>query len=232
MSNEMFKGKSSMGPRGDAIAQMDWITGQIVNKLKAKGLLDKTLIVFTSDNGPVLMDGYEDGAEKQLGNHKPAGDFRGGKYSAFEAGTRVPTIIHYPDKIKAGVSNSLMSQVDLYASLANMLNIELVENEAIDSQNQLKAWFNSTTSGRTEILQESQTFSLRTQEWKYIAPSKKQVDWIKKEKNIESGVSPLPQLYNMLKDPAEQNNLAASETTEVKRYQERIATIKARNQRQ
>jgi len=232
MSNEMFKGKSSMGPRGDAIAQMDWITGQIVNKLKAKGLLDKTLIVFTSDNGPVLMDGYEDGAEKQLGNHKPAGDFRGGKYSAFEAGTRVPTIIHYPDKIKAGVSNSLMSQVDLYASLANMLNIELAENEAIDSQNQLKAWFNSTTSGRTEILQESQTFSLRTQEWKYIAPSKKQVDWIKKEKNIESGVSPLPQLYNMLKDPAEQNNLAASETTEVKRYQERIATIKARNQRQ
>ncbi|WP_426370364.1 sulfatase family protein [Pseudocolwellia sp. HL-MZ7] len=231
MPNEMFKGKSSMGPRGDSIAQMDWITGQVVNKLKAKGLLDNTLIVFTSDNGPVLMDGYEDGAVKQLGNHKPAGDFRGGKYSAFEAGTRVPTIIHYPDKVKPGVSDALMSQVDLYASFADMLGIELGHHEAIDSQNQLKAWFNSKSTGRTELLQESQTFSLRTQEWKYIAPSKKQVDWIKEEKNIESGVSPLPQLYNMLKDPAEQNDLAESETTEVKRYQERIATIKARNQR-
>ncbi len=231
MPNEMFKGTSSMGPRGDSIAQMDWITGQVVNKLKAKGLLDNTLIIFTSDNGPVLMDGYKDGADELLGDHKPAGDFRGGKYSAFEAGTRVPTIIHYPNKIKPGVSNALMSQVDIYASLANMLNIDLAKNEAIDSENHLKAWFNPLSTGRTELLLESQTFALRTQEWKYIAPSKKKVDWIKQEKNIESGVSTIPQLFNVLKDPSETKDLAQSKAKDVERFKERITAIKAKNQR-
>ena len=91
-----------MGPRGDAIAQTDWCVGQIIDKLSEKGILDDTLILFTSDNGPVIDDGYQDDAVKKLGTHQPSGPFRGGKYSAFEAGTRVPWIMHWPAAIQKG----------------------------------------------------------------------------------------------------------------------------------
>lgn len=70
-----------MGPRGDAIAQMDWVTGQIMKKLKELDLEDDTIIVFSSDNGPVLDDGYADKSIANIGDHKPTGIFKGGKYS-------------------------------------------------------------------------------------------------------------------------------------------------------
>ncbi|MGV3540138.1 MAG: sulfatase-like hydrolase/transferase, partial [Rufibacter sp.] len=95
-----FKGKSQMGPRGDAIVQTDWVTGELVKSLKELGLAENTLLIFTSDNGPVLNDGYSDKAEELVGEHKPGGPYRGGKYSAYEAGTRVPTIAYWPGTIK------------------------------------------------------------------------------------------------------------------------------------
>ena len=98
--NKMFVGKTSMGRRGDAIVQMDWMTGQIVDELKKLGLYENTLIIFSSDNGPVLDDGYDDDAVEKLGSHDPSGPFRGGKYSAYEAGTRVTLIVTYPNRIK------------------------------------------------------------------------------------------------------------------------------------
>jgi arylsulfatase A-like enzyme len=225
LPNDMFKGKSSMGVRGDAIAQMDWITGEVVNKLKSAGVLDDTIIIFTSDNGPVLNDGYEDGAVELLGNHKPAGVYRGGKYSAYEAGTRVPTIVHYPAKVKSGTSNALMSQVDIYASLASLVNVELGQTEAIDSYNYLSAWTDASKSARTELIEESYTLSLRTGKWKYIAPSDNTNDWIKNTKNIEAGLLPQPQLFNIEKDPSESNNLADTMSKDVQMYQKRLDTL-------
>ena len=65
--NERFVGKTTMGPRGDHIVEMDWLVGEVVAELKAQNLLDNTLIIFSSDNGPVLDDGYEDFAEEMLG---------------------------------------------------------------------------------------------------------------------------------------------------------------------
>ena len=77
------------------------------------------MIILSSDNGPVVDDGYADQAEELLGDHKPGGPLRGGKYSAFEAGTRIPAIASWPKEIKKGqVSDALMSQVDWFASLA------------------------------------------------------------------------------------------------------------------
>jgi len=84
-----FVGKSGMGPRGDVIVEADWNIGQLIQTLETEGILENTLIVFSSDNGPVLNDGYYDDAVEKLGNHKPSGNLRGGKYSLFEAGTRV-----------------------------------------------------------------------------------------------------------------------------------------------
>jgi len=94
--HERFRGKSPMGLRGDAIVQLDWTVGQIMDGLHKLGIADNTLVILTSDNGPVLDDGYADDAESLAGTHRPGGPWRGGKYSAFEAGSAVPFIVSWP----------------------------------------------------------------------------------------------------------------------------------------
>lgn len=205
--NERFIGSSAMGPRGDAIVQMDWCTGEIVKYLEELGIDKKTLIIFSSDNGPVLDDGYADQCVEMLGDHKPAGIYRGGKYSAFEAGTRVPTIVYWPGTVESGESNALLTQVDLYASLAELLNQPIAEGNAVDSKSTLSAWLGKSPNGRIEILEESYVKSLRVGDWKYIEPSEKNSDWIENDKKIESGISTKAQLYNLSNDPSEQVNL-------------------------
>ena len=98
--HERFRGTTGMGMRGDAIAQFDWCVGEIIKTLEDNGLLENTLIILISDNGPVIDDGYDDKAEEMLNGHDPMGGLRGGKYSSFEAGTRVPFIVYYPKEIK------------------------------------------------------------------------------------------------------------------------------------
>ncbi|HAA49644.1 MAG TPA: arylsulfatase, partial [Planctomycetaceae bacterium] len=92
MPHERFHGKSGLGFRGDSILQLDWCVGQLMATLKRLDLDSSTLVVFCSDNGPVLDDGYKDGAIRQLGKHRPSGPFGGGKYSVLEGGTRTPLI--------------------------------------------------------------------------------------------------------------------------------------------
>lgn len=207
MPNERFVGKSKMGPRGDAIAQVDWVVGDIVQILEQQNLLENTLIIFTSDNGPVLDDGYADRAVELLGEHDPTGGFRGGKYSAYEAGTRVPTIIYWKGKIKHLESDALVSQIDLLASLASLTGQEIGES-VVDSQNQLEVWMGKSEKGRAVLIEESFTLALRKANWKYIRPFKgKTPDWLS-NKDIENGLTLESQLFDLSKDPAEQENLA------------------------
>ena len=126
-----FVGSSGMGPRGDVIVEADWCVGEFMKTLENEGLLENTLIVFSSDNGPVLNDGYYDEAVEKLGNHTPKGALRGGKYSLFEAGTRVPFITHWKGQIKPAVSDALVSQLDLFASIASLVGSDA---KAPDSQ--------------------------------------------------------------------------------------------------
>ncbi|HBY63620.1 MAG TPA: arylsulfatase, partial [Solibacterales bacterium] len=113
-----FKGKSGCGVRCDVMEELDWSVGEILRTLERLKLRDDTLVLFTSDNGPVVDDGYADGAVETLGDHKPAGPFRGGKYSNFEAGTRVPFLLSWPRRVKPAVSKALVSQVDFVSSFA------------------------------------------------------------------------------------------------------------------
>ncbi len=136
--HERFVGKSGMGPRGDAILQSDWSIGQVLDTLDRLKLADNTLVIFTSDNGPVVDDGYVDQAVEKLGAHTPAGPLRGGKYSRFEAGTRVPFVVRWPARVRPGVSDALVSQVDLLASLAALVGQAVPAGEAPDSLNQLR----------------------------------------------------------------------------------------------
>ena len=209
LPNEQFKNTTDMGPRGDAIVQMDWMTGRIMDKLEELGLAENTLVIFTSDNGPVLNDGYADFAEEMLGDHMPSGPYRGGKYSAYEAGTRVPTITHWPGVVQPGVSDALVSQVDILASVASLIQVPLNENEAIDSENLLGAFLGNASTGREYLLEESHTFSLRKNHWKYIQPiprDNKAPSWMEK-KGIETGFHSEPQLYNLEMDVHETVNV-------------------------
>lgn len=120
--HERFRGKSSMGVRGDAIVQFDWSVGKIMETLDKLGIADNTIVLLTSDNGPVVDDGYQDQAEELLNGHKPAGPWRGNKYSAFEGGTAIPVIVRWPMSVKPNqTSDVLMSQIDFMASLVILL---------------------------------------------------------------------------------------------------------------
>lgn len=215
-----FEGLSGMGPRGDAIAQVDWVTGELTRKLTELRLAHNTLIFFSSDNGPVLDDGYSDQAVELLGDHKPAGPLRGGKYSIFEAGTRMPTIVWWPGKVEPGVSDAIISQTDLYASIAKLVGHRLETGEAPDSEEVLDALLGFSEDGRHVHFEEAFAFAIREGDWKYIQPQEK-VDFIEKVKGIESGHSMEDQLYNLAEDLGETRNLA-------KQYPEKTAEMRAR----
>lgn len=207
--NEKFVGASTMGARGDAIAQMDWCTGELISYLEELGIAESTLVIFSSDNGPILDDGYMDQAVELLGAHNPAGPFRGAKYSAFEAGTRMPTIVYWPGTVNSGTSSALLTQVDLYASLAKLVGQKIEEGDAPDSEEHLDAWLGKKQEGRDVMLEEAYTFALRKEKWKYIQPQKSATpNWLE-NKDIESGLSDSVQLYNLEEDINETNNIAA-----------------------
>lgn len=228
--HEMFAGKSGMGPRGDAILQMDWMTGRIVDALKQQGVYDNTVIIFSSDNGPVMDDGYNDQAEQLRGQHDPSGGFRGGKYSAYEAGTRVPMIVTYPNGlVQKGDSDALISHIDLYHSLAALIQQPIPDSEAIDSDNVLSALLDSRADGREEMLEESFTLSLRQGKWKYIEPfSGVTPAWLANKTAIENGLTTEPQLFDLSQDVTEQTNLAEKYPEVVKQLQQRIDEIRAK----
>jgi arylsulfatase A len=108
MPSTIFKGKSKLGYRGDAILQLDSAVGEIMKEVEYLGIAKNTIIIFSSDNGSVLDDGYQDKAVTKLNEHTPAGILRGGKYSLFEVGTRVLFIVSWPEKTKQAVSDALL----------------------------------------------------------------------------------------------------------------------------
>ena len=209
MPSTMFKGKSGLGYRGDAILQIDWTVGEIMKQLEYQGIAKNTIVIFTSDNGPVLDDGYEDEAVTELNGHTPWGVLRGGKYSTFEAGTRIPWILSWPAKVKQDVvSSALISQVDILTSFSKMLNVKLGTDEAIDGEDMLKPLLGKSTKGRTVLIEQgSGSLAIVKDNWKYIEPNKGAA--ISVLTNIELGNNSQAQLYDLDKDIGEKNNLAA-----------------------
>ena len=151
--HQRFVGKSGMGSSGDALLEADWCVGELIRILEKNSLLENTIIVFSSDNGPVLNDGYKDMAEKLLGDHKPAAEMRGGKYSLFEAGTRVPFFVFWKNHIKPVVSDALVSQMDLLASFAELIDVDIPKD--LDSENLLDAFMGKTVVGRKSFITEA-----------------------------------------------------------------------------
>ncbi|MCW3463132.1 sulfatase-like hydrolase/transferase [Chitinophaga nivalis] len=221
-----FAGKSGLGVRGDAILQLDWTVGQIMHTLDSLHLTENTILVFSSDNGPVVDDGYQDQAVALLNGHKPSGPLRGGKYSNFDAGTRVPLIIRWPGHIKAGgTSAALLSQVDFMASFGALTTGHPLEKqEGPDSFDMMAAFTGKDKKGRTSLIEHAGALSIIKGNWKYIEPGNgarydEAVD-------IELGNDPAPQLYDLRKDPGEQNNVAVRYPQIVKELAANLQALK------
>ncbi|WP_343329605.1 arylsulfatase [Polaribacter staleyi] len=210
--NPRFVGKSGMGPRGDVILEADYMVGEFMKTLKEEGVLENTLIVFSSDNGPVLQDGYYDNAIEKLGKHTPGGKLRGGKYSLFDAGTRVPFMVYWKGTIQPKVSDALVCQVDLLASFANLLNVKADVN---DSQNMLDEFLGISNKGRKNIVLEAGSkTSFRAGDWVMIPPYKgAPMSW---HSFVETGIKEEFQLYNLKEDVAQENNLATKKPEKLK----------------
>ncbi len=201
-----FAGKTPMGPRGDAIVEFDWSVSEIVKTLDRLKLRDNTLIILSSDNGPVVNDGYIDESVVKLGDHKPAGPLRGGKYSAFEGGTRVPFITNWPGHIQPGVSDALVCQVDFLASFAALTGQELAEEDAPDSFDVMPALLGTSKIGRESLMEHAGALAVRRGQWKYIEAGKGTAKLA--DTNTETGRSPQGQLFNLADDLGETKNVA------------------------
>ena len=196
-----FQGKTELSYRGDAMVQFDWSTGEIMKALEEHGLTENTIVIFSSDNGPVYDDGYADGTtvrtskeEKDRG-HDGSGIYRGGKYQIYEGGTRVPFIVRWPAKIKPGTSDAMVNQIDFIASFAALLDLDLPANEARDSRNTLDAFLGNDSTGLPFMIEEAlRRRALRVGSWKYIADQK----------------ASRRQLFNLEEDPSERKNLIAT----------------------
>ena len=211
-----YVGRTGLGPRGDVISQLDDHVGEVIATLERLKLLENTLVIVSSDNGPVLYDGYEDGAAAKNGNHTATGPFSGGKYSKLEGGTRVPMIFSWPGKIAPGISTAVCSQIDFLASFATLVGQPV---PAGDSRNALDVLLGKSEVGRGAVVEEGVSgLALRSGDWKYIGPHKGPAML----KDIRSGNSPQPQLYNLADDPAETKNLARENPEKLKRARRHV----------
>ncbi len=229
LPHQKFQGKSPMGARGDVIAQMDWCTGEIMKKLKAEGLDKNTMIIFSSDNGPILNDGYLDNAVEMLGTHKPAGIYTGTKYSIYEGGNRMPTFVYWKGTVKPKRSNALLSQIDLYASLAALLKQEIPKGDAPDSQNFIDSWLGKSDKGKDFMLEEGYTYAIRKGDWKYIKPTKSKGQDFMKNKQIDSGHREEKRLFNLKIDIKETKNIATENPDILMELEQKLEEIISKN---
>ena len=220
-----FVGSTGLGPRGDAIAEMDWCVGEMLDALNRFGLKEDTIVVFSSDNGPVLNDGYYDEAVELCGDHRPAGPLRGGKYSMYDGGTRVPFIVSWPGNVEAGESDALVSQVDFLASFAALAGVSL--DASPDSVDVLDALLGQSDEGRAEIVLEGIQAKtvLRQGDWVFIPPH--QGPPVNTNVNIETGNSPVPQLYYLADDIGQIENVASVYPDVAERMANRLREIRS-----
>lgn len=189
------------------MVQLDWCVGEISKVLEEQGLAENTIVIFSSDNGPVYDDGYADGTtvkksqkESDRG-HDGSGPYRGGKYQMYEGATRVPLIVRWPAKIKPGVSPAMINQIDFMASFADLLEIDLSEDQGIDSRSVLSALLGNDQVGTETLIEEGSVIALRKGNWKYIPAGKRK---FQKPQKAE--------LYNLAEDIGEQKNLLGKES--------------------
>uniref|UniRef100_UPI00321647CA sulfatase family protein n=1 Tax=uncultured Draconibacterium sp. TaxID=1573823 RepID=UPI00321647CA len=208
LPTEEFKGKSGLdNPYGDFVMMVDDVVGKVMDALAKNGIAENTVLIFTSDNGCSPQADYEQLATK---GHDPSYVFRGHKADIFEGGHRVPYIVSWPERVKPGKSDQLLCTTDLFATVADIIGREYMDNVAEDSYSFLPALgVDSKTETRKSIVHHSinGSFAYRKGNYKVnFCPGSG--GWSAPRPNSE-GIDILPsvQLYNLNEDIGEQNNI-------------------------
>lgn len=223
-----FIGKSGCGVRGDVAVQLDHCVDRILQELESCGLGRDTLVIFSSDNGPVIDDGYADNANQDLNGHRPAGLFRAGKYSILEGGSRIPFIVRWPARITAGkTSPAVISQMDLGASLLALL-APGEKSPFPDSENQLQALLGHDREGKKFHIVNSlaKITGIRRGKWKYLPPGTPIRDGLDGQQAAMSKAPPEGFLCDLEKDPEEKTNLATKYPEICRELKEKLEEIK------
>ena len=232
MPHERFHGKTKLGFRGDAIVQLDWCVGELMKALDRLKLAEKTLVIFCSDNGPVLDDGYKDGAVEKNGKHRAAGPYAGGKYSVYEGGTRTPFITRWKGRISPATSAEMVCTIDLPASLAALGAATLPEGACLDSFNVLDALLGKKGArGRDHLVQQNNgnngTYALKVGDWKLHRYDKKTARNKVVEKKLANTKVPRYLLFNLGEDRRERKNLYEKKPEVAKRMVAQLEKILA-----
>ena len=212
-----FKGTSGCGTRGDAIHELDWMVGEIMNTLDRLGIADNTLIVFTSDNGGAIKDTYDDGTNAEHAKQPPNGNLRNFKGSLYEGGHRIPCIARWPRKIGVGkVSDALIGMIDMMATFAAAAGRELPPGASPDGVNVLPALVDGKggySVRRNLVLHGNGNSPLALREG----------PWVLVTRNRENTAK--PELYNLDTDPEQKNDLSKKERKRVKKLGDALRKI-------
>jgi len=227
-----FTGKSQAGGFGDFMTQTDAEVGRILRAIEENGFADNTLVIFTADNGAEHY-AYERIRKFQ---HRSSGPLRGVKRDLYEGGHRVPFVLKWPGMVKPGsVSDALISQVDLYASLAAVVGHVLPAGVAPDSHDLLGVWKQNAPSPRRSIVHNTMTgaYAVRHDHWVLIANKtgahSRVPAWFDEENGYGKNEHP-GELYDLRADLAQKQNLYGKEPAKVKELTALLASIRAQGQ--
>ena len=204
---QKFRGSTQAGSYGDYVHELDFYIGKVLDQLKASGHAENTIVIFASDNGSQFLltspelDQYGVSNSPQdilqvdtLQGHRPNGQLRGTKWSVYEGGVRTPLLVRWPGHVKEGIKNhEVIGLIDLIATISDISSDIQAPISAIDSRSFYGLLSGEEDQGRQQIIVQSsgKDFGLRSGEWKYIFKSNSQIS----------------ELYNLIEDPGESNNI-------------------------
>ena len=222
MPTKEFVGKSQSGGYGDFVVQTDDTVGRVLAALEKHGFAENTLVIFSSDNGPERY-AYD---RVKNSDHRSMGPLRGLKRDIWEGGHRVPFVVRWPGTVPAGkVSDGLISQIDIYATVAAIVGAEIPAGSAEDSYNQIALFKGTSPTARDTLVHNTnpQGYALRHGDWVLIDAKTGGVSavpaWFDEANGYTKNSQP-GELYNLKEDVAQKKNLFAEQP-------EKVAELKA-----
>lgn len=211
--SEIFRGKSAAGIYGDVIEEFDYCVGELVRTLKENNLYDNIFIVISSDNGPMIKEDYKDGALENINEHDHYGGLRGQKYSLYEAGTRMPFIFSWPERVEQPfVQTSCFTYFDMLSTFAGLLDLPITSEEANDSRDGSDLFLKKDVEAYREyimIQNNGGEIAIRKDNWKFIPATQKRE----------------AELYDWDKDPSELHDLTNAFPEKVAQLQKYVEGI-------
>lgn len=225
-----FVGRSKAGGYGDFMVQTDEAVGRILKALDETGLAKDTIVVFSSDNGPEHY-AYE---RVRATGHRSMGPYRGLKRDLYEAGHRVPFLVRWPGVVPAGrVSDGLLSQIDVYATVASAAGVPVPAGSAEDSLDQTALWKGTGPSARRTLVHNTNPngYALRHGDWVLIQARSgaisKVPDWFAEAEGHVPNPHP-GELYDLRADPGQKSNLYGKHPEKVAELAAMLQDLKAK----